>query len=206
MTSNHTHEANTHAHSQGATPPGYRRVLWIALGINIVMFFIELLAGIRSGSVSLLADAIDFFGDSANYAVTLAVLGSAPIWRSRSAMFKAACMASFGLFVLGRAIWSALAGITPDAPTMGVIGFVALLANLCVAWMLYAFRNGDANMRSVWLCSRNDVLSNLAVICAALGVFGTATAWPDLIVAAIMAVLALSSSVLVLKAVRRELA
>jgi Co/Zn/Cd efflux system component len=186
-------------------PPGYRRVLSIALAINMAMFVVELLAGVRSGSVSLLADAIDFFGDSANYAVSLAVLSAAPVWRTRSALLKGACMAAFGLFVLGRAAWSAWAGVLPDAHTMGVIGAVALVANLSVAWMLYQFRTGDANMRSVWLCSRNDAVSNIAVMIAALGVFGTQTASPDLLVASVMGGLALTSSWQVLQHARAEL-
>lgn len=209
----HTH---THgAHDHGTPPPdladdparlaAYRRVLWIALAVNVAMFVVEVLAGLRSGSVSLLADAIDFFGDAASYAVSLAVLGAAAHWRSRTALLKAASMGAFGVFVLGRAAWSWAQGHTPDAATMGSIGALALVANVGVAALLYAHRNGDANMRSVWLCSRNDALSNIAVMLAAAGVFGTHHAWPDLLVAAIMGGLALWSAVQVLNHARLEL-
>jgi Co/Zn/Cd efflux system component len=155
------------------------------------MFLVEITAGMASGSLSLLADAIDFAGDALNYGVSLAVLASALAWRSRAALLKAVSMMGFGLFVLGQAVWSVWNGHLPDAATMGVVAVLALISNVAVAWMLYAFREGDANMRSVWLCSRNDAIGNVAVLLAALGVFGTGTAWPDLAVAALMATLAL---------------
>ena len=186
--------------------PRYRRVLWIALAVNAVMFFVELAAGYRSGSLSLLADAIDFAGDAANYAVSLAVLSAALTWRARTALLKSFCMMGFGVFVLGRALWSMFYGVAPDAATMGAIGFLALVANVSVAWILYAFREGDANMRSVWLCSRNDAISNIAVMIAAVGVMGTRSAWPDLAVAAVMATLALTGGWAVMQHARRELA
>jgi Co/Zn/Cd efflux system component len=185
--------------------PRYRRVLWAALVINLVMFVVELVGGLHSGSVSLLADAVDFFGDAANYGVSLLVLGMALSWRARAALLKGWCMAAFGVFVLGRAAWSAASGTVPEPLTMGVIGTLALLANVAVAAMLYAWREGDANMRSVWLCSRNDALGNLAVMAAALGVFGTGTGWPDLAVAAFMAVLALTAARSVIGQARAEL-
>jgi Co/Zn/Cd efflux system component len=165
--------------------------LWFALIVNAAMFTIELGAGFRSGSVSLLADAIDFLGDAANYGVSLAVLTMAMAWRSKAALLKGVCMMAFGFFVLGRAIWVAQVGIVPEANTMGLIGLLALVANVSVAALLYNYRTGDANMRSVWLCSRNDAFGNIAVMLAAVGVFGTETAWPDLAVAAGMAVLAI---------------
>lgn len=185
--------------------PRYRRILWIALLVNALMFLVELTAGYRAGSVSLLADAIDFAGDAANYAVSLAVLAAALPWRSRAAQLKAVCMMGFGLFVLGRAAWAAWQSGTPDAMTMGAVGALALAANVGVAWMLYAFREGDANMRSVWLCSRNDAIGNLAVMAAALGVAGSGTHWPDLLVAVIMASLALTGGWSVLQQAKVEL-
>ena len=185
--------------------PTYRRVLWIALVLNAAMFGVELVAAWGSGSVALLADSIDFFGDSANYALSLAVLGMALPVRAKAALVKAACMAGFGLFVLGKALWNLRAGVPPEAFTMGAVGSVALAVNAAVAWMLYRFRSGDANMRSVWLCSRNDALGNLAVMLAALGVFGTGSAWPDLVVATVMGVLALSGATTVLVHARSEL-
>ena len=140
-----------------------------------------------------------------NYGVSLAVLSAALTWRARAAQLKALSMMAFGLFVLGRAIWAALGGGVPDAATMGVVGALALATNVSVAWMLYAFREGDANMRSVWLCSRNDAIGNIAVMGAALGVLGTGTAWPDLAVAAVMATLALWGGWQVLRQARSEL-
>jgi Co/Zn/Cd efflux system component len=173
--------------------------------LNALMFAVELGASWASGSVSLLADSIDFFGDAGNYAISLAVLGMGLAARSKAALFKAACMGGFGLFVLGRAGWSLQAGVAPEPATMGAVGFVALAVNAGVALMLYRFRSGDANMRSVWICSRNDALGNVAVMLAALGVFGTGQAWPDLLVAGVMAVLALSGSWSVLKQASGEL-
>lgn len=188
-----------------ATDPRYRRVLWIALALNATMFVAELAASWSSGSVSLLADSIDFFGDAANYALSLAVLGMALSARSKAALFKAACMGGFGVFVLGKALWNLKTGVPPEPATMGVVGIVALLVNGSVAWMLYRFRTGDANMRSVWICSRNDALGNLAVMLAALGVLGTGSAWPDLLVAAVMGALALSGAFSVMTHARQEL-
>ncbi|MDH4451186.1 MAG: cation transporter [Rhodoferax sp.] len=171
--------------------PRYRSVLWTALAINLVMFLIELGSGMASGSLSLLADAIDFAGDALNYGVSLAVLTSALAWRARAAQAKALSMVGFGLFVLGQAVGAMWHGGVPDARVMCGVAVLALLANVSVAWMLYAFREGDANMRSVWLCSRNDAIGNVAVMVAAAGVMGTGTAWPDLAVATVMASLAL---------------
>ena len=183
----------------------YRKILWIALIVNVVMFLAEIGAGWQSGSLSLLADAVDFAGDALNYAVSLAVLASALAWRARAAILKAISMMGFGLYVLGAAIWSLWYRSVPQAMTMGAVALVALLANLSVAWMLYAFREGDANMRSVWLCSRNDAIGNVAVFMAALGVFGTSSAWPDLLVASLMATLALHGGWTVLRQARGEL-
>ncbi|RZT97624.1 cation transporter [Rivibacter subsaxonicus] len=183
----------------------FRRALWIALALNAAMFALEIGAGLAAGSVSLLADAIDFFGDSVSYALSLAVLGFAMVWRSRVALLKGLTMTAFGLFVLGRAAWSATAGVVPEPMTMGLVGVVALAVNVGVALLLYAYRGGDANMRSVWVCSRNDALGNLAVMLAALGVFGTGTAWPDLLVAAVMGMLALFGGSQVIRQALAEL-
>jgi len=198
----HDHD---HEHLHASDTPRYRRVLWVALALNAAMFAIEIGAGFRSGSVSLLADAIDFFGDAANYGVTLAVLSMGLAWRARAAVLKGLSMMGFGLFVAGKTLWSAAQGLPPEAMTMGLVGALALGVNVAVALMLYAFREGDANMRSVWLCSRNDAIGNVAVMVAALGVFGTGTAWPDLAVAAVMAALALSGGWSVLRQARGEL-
>ena len=190
---------HSHNNSGNANSPRYRKILWAALIINLAMFGIEIGAGFRSGSTSLLADAIDFFGDAANYGVSLAVLSAGVVLRARAALLKGVCMMAFGLFVLGRAAWMYSLGGTPEAFTMGSIGLLALIANVAVAAMLYAYREGDANMRSVWLCSRNDAIGNIAVMLAALGVLGTGRAWPDLLVAAGMAILALAGGWSVIK-------
>jgi Co/Zn/Cd efflux system component len=188
-----------------ATDPRLRRALWIALAVNASMFVVEVAASWSSGSVSLLADAIDFFGDAANYALSLAVLSMALHVRARAALVKAASMAAFGVFVLARAAWSLKAGTVPEPATMGAVAVVALAANVGVALLLYRHRSGDANMRSVWICSRNDAIGNVAVGLAALGVFGTGTAWPDLLVAALMAALAITGASTVLRQARLEL-
>lgn len=169
------------------------------------MFIVEVVAGWSSGSVSLLADAIDFFGDAANYGLSLAVLAMSLQVRARASLVKAGCMAAFGVFVLGRALWAAQSGVTPEAMTMGVVATAALVANASVALLLYRHRSGDSNMRSVWICSRNDAIGNIAVALAAVGVFGTGSAWPDLAVATIMATLALTGAATVLKHARGEL-
>jgi Co/Zn/Cd efflux system component len=189
-----------------APPPGYLRVLWIALVVNVLMFGVEIAAGLASESVSLLADSIDFLGDAANYGLSIAVLGMGFAWRSRGALVKAASMLAFGALVLAKAAWSMSMGVVPEPLTMGVVGTVAMVANVGVAVMLYAFRDGDANMRSVWLCTRNDAIGNLAVMLAAVGVFGTGSAWPDLGVALVMASLAITAGWSVMRQARREMA
>jgi Co/Zn/Cd efflux system component len=185
--------------------PRYRRALWIALVVNALMFGVELAGGIRSDSVSLLADAVDFLGDAGNYALSLFVLGLAPVWRTRTALFKGATMGLYGVFVLGRAAWSVSTGGVPEPATMGAIGVLALAANGLVAIVLYAFRDGDANMRSVWLCTRNDMIGNMAVLAAAAGVLGTGAGWPDISVAILMAVLGLAAATSVIRQARGEL-
>jgi Co/Zn/Cd efflux system component len=177
----------------------YRRALWTVLAINAVMFLVEIGAGVAAGSASLQADALDFLGDSANYAISLLVVGMALRYRASAALAKGATMGAFGVWVIGAVIWHALQGTLPSAFTMGAVGFAALAANAASFGLLWAFRDGDANMRSAWICTRNDVLGNLAVLLAAAGVFGTGTGWPDVIVAAIMAVLALQGAATVLR-------
>ena len=205
---NHHHHDHDHEHGHGAASasPGFRRALWIALVVNAAMFVIELGASWQSGSVSLMADSIDFFGDAANYALSLAVVGMALSARAKASLVKAACMAGFGVFVIAKALWNLQNGVTPEALTMGSVGFLALAANVGVAIILYRYRSGDSNMRSVWICTRNDALGNVAVMGAALGVFGTGSAWPDLAVAAIMGTLALTGAATVLRHARQEMA
>lgn len=197
---------NTTCSSPKPIPPSYRRVLWVALIVNLTMFGVELVAGWGAGSASLLADAVDFFGDAANYALSLFVLSMGLAARARTALLKGLFMGGYGLYVLAQATWNGLHGVVPEALTMGIVGSLALAANVGVAVLLYAYRDGDANMRSVWLCSRNDAIGNLAILLAAIGVFGTGTAWPDLVVAALMAVLGLTAAVQVIRQARAELA
>lgn len=187
-------------------PPRYRRVLWVALIVNLGMFGVELIAGWGAGSASLLADAVDFFGDASNYTLSLFVLSMGLAARARTALLKGVFMGSYGLYVLAQATWNGLHGVVPEALTMGVVGTLALVANVGVAFLLYAYREGDANMRSVWLCSRNDAIGNLAILLAALGVLGTGSAWPDLGVALLMAVLGLSGATQIIQQASTELA
>ena len=184
----------------------WRAVLWIALVANAAMFAVEIAAGVAADSRALQADALDFFGDAANYAISLGVAGMALSWRARAAQLKAISMLAFGVWVLGSAVYGAWAGAQPEAHTMGLIGTLALAVNVAVALMLFRFRTGDANMRSVWICSRNDAIGNIAVLAAAVGVFGTGQAWPDLVVAGIMAALAIWGSLEVFRQARSELA
>jgi Co/Zn/Cd efflux system component len=183
----------------------YRRVLWAVLGINAAMFMVEVGAGVAAGSASLQADALDFLGDAANYAISLLVVGMALRYRALAALAKGASMGLFGLWVIATLIWHIAHGTLPNAFTMGVVGFTALLANAASFALLWAYRAGDANMRSAWICTRNDVVGNLAVLAAAAGVFGTGTGWPDIAVALIMAVLALQGALVVLRQSTGEL-
>lgn len=185
--------------------PRWRRILWIALGVNAGMFALEMAAGSAADSRALQADALDFLGDAANYAISLFVAGMALAWRSRTALLKGASVLAFSLWVLGTAVYAAFIGASPEPRTMGIVGTMALAANAGVAMLLYRYRTGDANMRSVWICSRNDAIGNVAVIVAALGVFGTGTAWPDLIVAGILGALGLSGAIQIISHAAREL-
>jgi Co/Zn/Cd efflux system component len=188
----------------GALGTRARQVLWIALVLNAAMFAVEIGAGLAAKSVALQADALDFLGDAATYAISLAVLGRPLRWRAGAAILKGVSLGALGIWVAVATVLSAIAQPLPDHTVMGGIGVLALGVNAVVAVMLYRMRAGDANLRSAWLCSRNDAIGNLAVLAAALGVFGTASVWPDLIVGAVMAGLALSASVAILRQARGE--
>jgi Co/Zn/Cd efflux system component len=190
---------------KAAVDPRWRRALWIALFVNAGMFLAELTAGEIADSRSLQADALDFFGDAANYAISLGVAGMALVWRARAAMIKGITLALLGGYVIVGALLAAIGSADPQPEIMGAVGIAALAANIGVALMLYGFREGDSNMRSVWICSRNDAIANIAVLAAAVGVFGTRTAWPDLIVAAIMAALSISGGWKIIRLARDEL-
>lgn len=198
-------DCHDHASKASANDPRYRKVLWIALVVNAGMFFIELSAGFSAGSASLLADAIDFAGDAANYGLSLWALTMATVWQSRTAIVKGACMLVFGLFVLGKAIWLAYFGVVPEAEVMGAVAVLALAANVGVAILLYQFRDGDANRQSVWLCTRNDAIGNVAVIIAAIVVWFTGHGAADIGVALLMATLAIHAGIKVLKLGLKEL-
>jgi Co/Zn/Cd efflux system component len=196
-----------HGCSSSAPKPDsrYRRILRTALGINLAMFFVEIAASLVSDSVSLRADALDFLGDAANYALALAVIGMALRWRASAALLKGGIMAAFGLWVAASTVDNAVYATVPRAEVMGVIGFVALAANLTVAALLYRYRQSDSQALSVWLCTRNDVLVNLAVIAAGGGVWASGTHWPDIAVAAVIAYLGLSSAVRVVRRALHEI-
>lgn len=183
----------------------YKRALWAVIAINAAMFAVEMAAGVMAGSQALKADALDFAGDTATYGLSLFVIGMPLIWRARAALFKGVSLAVMGLWVLASTAYHVLVLGVPQAEVMGVVGFLALAANLSSVLLLLRFRDGDANVRSVWLCSRNDAIGNIAVIAAASGVWASGTAWPDLIVAGIMASLFLWSSVQIARQALREM-
>lgn len=172
----------------------YKRRLWLVIALNAGMFAVEMTAGQMAGSQALQADALDFLGDALTYGISLAVIGASLRARTNAALAKGISLLLMGLWVFGSTVYRVFYVGVPAAEIMGVIGFMALLANLASVLILVRYKDGDANVRSVWLCSRNDAIGNVAVMIAALGVWGTATGWPDLIVATIMAGLFLSSS------------
>tara|TARA_Y100001972_G_scaffold124854_2_gene174922 strand:+ start:190 stop:834 length:645 start_codon:yes stop_codon:yes gene_type:complete len=183
----------------------YKRILWVVIAINGIMFLVEMTAGMFASSQALKADALDFLGDTATYTITLMVLGMPLVWRARAALVKGASLGLMGIWVLGSTIYYALVLDVPQAEVMGSIGLLALTANMVSVLLLLRHRNGDANVRSVWLCSRNDAIGNLAVIFAASGVWATSSAWPDLIVAGVMASLFLWSSAQIVSQALSEL-
>jgi Co/Zn/Cd efflux system component len=192
------------AHFDGLSAD-YRRRLWAVIAINAAMFLVEMSAGALAGSQALQADALDFFADAATYGISLAVIGASLRVRAWAALAKGVSLTLMGVWVLGSTAWHVLVLGLPRAEVMGVVAFLALAANLASVLLLVRYKDGDANVRSVWLCSRNDAIGNVAVMIAALGVWGTTTKWPDLAVAAIMAGLFLTSSVQILRQAAREL-
>lgn len=172
----------------------YKRRLWIVIALNATMFVVEMTAGHLAKSQALQADALDFAGDALTYGISLAVIGASLRARTNAALFKGFSLLLMGLWVFGSTVYRIFYAGVPTAEIMGIVGFFALLTNLASVLLLVAYKEGDANVRSVWLCSRNDAIGNVAVMFAALGVWGTATGWPDLIVASVMAGLFLSSA------------
>ena len=185
--------------------PTYKKVLWVALVVNLGMFIVEVASGLKAGSVSLLADSLDFFGDAANYAVSLFVLGMVLSIRAKAALIKGATLGIFGVGVLASTAYRLWTGQVPEPLTMGVVAVVALVANVAVALMLYKWREGDSNVQSVWLCSRNDAIGNVAVVAAAGLVAWTGSAWPDLAVAVLMATLGITAARTIITQAWREL-
>ena len=184
---------------------GYRRVLVLALLINAAMFVIEVVAGSAAGSKALLADALDFMGDAANYAISLYVLDRSLVWRARASLLKGLTMAGFGVWVLLVTVTGLMRGDVPEAATMGAVGLLALAANVGVALMLFRHRSGDSNRESVWICSRNDAIGNVAVVLAAIAVWFSGSHWPDVLVALVMAMLALTGAARILRSAFGEL-
>ncbi|TRD22818.1 cation transporter [Palleronia caenipelagi] len=182
----------------------YKRRLWLVIAINAVMFFVEMISGHLAGSQALKADALDFLGDALTYGLSLAVIGASLQVRSTAAMVKGISLLCVGAWVFGSTVWRALGDGVPEAEVMGVVGMLALAANVTSVLLLMRYKDGDANVRSVWLCSRNDAIGNVAVMLAALGVWGTASAVPDLVVATVMAGLFLSSALQILRQAMAE--
>ncbi|MBY6056501.1 cation transporter [Leisingera daeponensis] len=182
----------------------YKRRLWLVIAINAGMFAVEMGAGQMSGSQALKADALDFLGDALTYGISLAVIGATLRTRALAALGKGFSLLLMGAWVFGSTVYQVFYVGVPQAQIMGVIGFMALAANLISVLLLARYKDGDANVRSVWLCSRNDAIGNVAVMIAALGVWGTATGWPDLIVAGIMGGLFLNSAFQILIQAVRE--
>lgn len=182
----------------------YRRRLWLVIVLNGGMFVVEMIAGQAAGSKALQADALDFFGDAVTYGISLAVIGASLKTRALAALAKGSSLFLMGLWVAASTLYQVFVLGVPQAAVMGSVGFLALAVNLASVLLLVRYKDGDANVRSVWLCSRNDAIGNVAVMLAAVGVWGTASAWPDLIVAGLMAGLFLSSSVQILSQALRE--
>lgn len=206
----HAHAASADACCSGGVPvfdgmdPRYKRILWAVIAINGAMFLTEMAAGQMAGSQALQADALDFLGDTVTYGLSLAVIGASLRTRAAAALLKGVSLSLMAVWVLGSTIYQTLVLGVPSAQVMGVIGLLALIANLASVGLLMRYKDGDANVRSVWLCSRNDAIGNVVVMAAALGVWGTASAWPDLAVAALMAGIFLTSSVQILRQAWQE--
>jgi Co/Zn/Cd efflux system component len=179
--------------------PRYRRALWMVIGLNAAMFGVEMGAGVLAGSQALQADALDFLGDTLTYGLSLAVIGMSLQARATAALIKGVTLGLMGLWVLGSTLWHTLVLGLPRAEIMGLIGFLALATNMTSVLLLMRYRDGDANVRSVWLCSRNDAIGNVAVVAAAFGVWGTETGWPDIVVAVVLAALFLQSATKILR-------
>jgi Co/Zn/Cd efflux system component len=202
------HDGHDHGFTSAAftgDDPRFRRVLWIIIALNAAMFVVEFVAGAIAGSLALQADSLDFAMDAATYGLSLAVIGMAPATRARAALLKAGSLGLIAAWVLGAALWRVFVVAVPEPFTMGAIAIAAFAANVASVALLWRWREGDANIRSVWLCSRNDAYGNLLVLAAAAGVFGTGSRWPDLAVAAAMSALFLQTAILTTRRAMAEL-
>lgn len=182
----------------------YKRRLWMVIAINAVMFAVEMIAGQTAQSQALKADALDFLGDALTYGLSLAVVGANLRVRATAALLKGISLMAMGLWVLGSTVYRLFYLGLPEAGIMGAIGVLALGANVASVLLLMRYKDGDANVRSVWLCSRNDAIGNVAVMLAALAVWGTGTGWPDVIVAGLMAALFVNSSQQIIRQALQE--
>ena len=183
----------------------YKRALWAVIVINAVMFLVEITAGFTADSQALKADALDFASDTVTYSISLSVIGASLRTRAYASLFKALSLGAIAIYILALTLVRLFEGGAPDAPTMGIIGVVAFFANVLSVVLLLRWRDGDSNVRSVWLCSRNDAIGNLGVIAAGLLVSITGSRWPDLAVGALLAVLFLRSAFSILTQARAEL-
>lgn len=183
----------------------YRKVLWVCLVANAVMFIAQMVASYAAHSVSLLANSADFFSDAANYGISLYVLNLSLRQKAKASLFKGISLGIVGLWVAFEALHHAMQPELPKPLLMMVISIVALAVNIGCAMLLYKYRGGDSNRESVWICSRNDAIGNVAVMIAAVGVFASSTIWPDIIVAAILGWLAISGAWKIINSSKREL-
>lgn len=205
MSGNHDHGGHSHDLTFDGMSDHYKKMLWLVIGINASMFCVEIVAGWLAGSKALQADSLDFLGDTLTYALSLYVIGMPLAVRAKAAFLKGLSLAVMGVWVLGSTLYAAMNPQLPMAGAMGAIALLALAANVASVLFLMKYKDGDANVRSVWLCSRNDAIGNVAVVAAAFGVFGTGTAWPDLLVAIVMASLFCWSAQSILRQSFREM-
>jgi Co/Zn/Cd efflux system component len=183
-----------------------RRVFHIVLWINITMFLLEAVAGMLSYSTALVADSVDMLGDAIVYGFSIYVIGRGTIWQARAAILKGLIMAAFGVGVLVQVIVMVLNGLVPSAEVMGLVGVLALTANVFCLMLLWRHRAEDINMRSAWVCSRNDVIGNVGVLVGAVGVTLSGSAWPDIVIGLLLAAVFSRSAILVIREARLDLA
>lgn len=186
------------------TSARYRRILWVIIAINGLMFLVEMAAGIGAQSQALQADALDFLGDTLTYGISLWAIGKALSVRANVAIFKGVSLLLMALWVMGSTLYRIVFLNSPDPYTMGGVAIAAFIANVVSVLLLVRYKDGDANVRSVWLCSRNDAIGNLVVVLAASGVWASGSPWPDLVVALVLSLLFLSSSWQIMKLAMQE--